>query len=143
MSYWSRSFDGLPECVSDVREYTRKVVGDSNGADLVELVASELAGNAIRHSESGEPGGQFTLHLADLRNRWQVRVDDEGGVTVPRVCEASPIESLEDLDRFGDEVEAGRGLAMVAAVSSDWGVLGDQAARAVWAEIPISGEEPT
>ncbi|MEY9858522.1 serine/threonine-protein kinase RsbW [Catenulispora sp. GAS73] len=140
MTYWSRSFDGIPECVSEVREHTRGLLGGCEGADLVELVASELAGNAIRHSDSGEPGGQFTVHLAAFADRWQVRVDDEGGSTVPHVCELPPIETVEDLDRFSNEVEDGRGLALVAAVSSAWGVLGDQAARAVWAEILMPGE---
>lgn len=140
MTQWSRSFEGIPECVSEVREYTRKLLGDCGGADVVELVASELAGNAIRHSDSGEPGGQFTVHLAAFVDRWQVRVDDEGGLGVPHICEPSPIASVEDLDHFGDEVEAGRGLALVAAVSSAWGVWGDQAARAVWAEILMSEE---
>lgn len=137
MPYWSRSFDGLPERVAEVREYTRKVVGDCKDADILELIASELAGNAIRHSGSGKPGGQFTLHIAELSNRWQIRVDDAGGTKVPHLCEPAPIESVKDLDRFGDEVEAGRGLALVAAVSSSWGVLGDDAARAVWAEISM------
>src|SRR3954466_841038 len=104
MPYWSQSFNGRPECVAEVREYTRTVVGDCAGADLVELVASELAGNAIRHSDSGEPGGQFVLHIAALSNRWQIRVDDAGGTNVPHVCEPAPIESVEDLDRFGDEI---------------------------------------
>ncbi|WP_194906244.1 ATP-binding protein [Catenulispora rubra] len=142
MSYWSKTFDGRPEHVSEVRKFTRKVIGDYKGADLVELVASELAGNAVRHSDSGEPGGQFTLHLATFPNRWQVRVDDAGGPRELHVCEPKPIESIDDLDAFGDEVEAGRGLALVAAVSSQWGVLGDQAGRAVWVEILKPREIP-
>jgi len=137
VSYWSRSFDGLPERVSEVREFVRKVIGDDEGADLVEMVASELVGNAIRHSDSGGPGGEFTLHLATFVNRWHVRVDDAGGASEPRVCEAPTIENAKDLDRYGDEIEAGRGLAIVAAVSAKWGVLGDSNARAVWAEILI------
>lgn len=140
MTYWSRSFDGIPECVPEVREHTRKLLGGCRGADVVELVASELAGNAIRHSDSGEPGGRFTVHLATFADRWQVRVDDEGGQRVPHICQQLPIESVEDLDYFGTEVEAGRGLALVAAVSSAWGVLGGHAARAVWAEIVMPGE---
>lgn len=43
MPYWSQSFDGRPGCVADVREYTGTVIDGSAGADLVELVASELA----------------------------------------------------------------------------------------------------
>jgi hypothetical protein len=41
-----------------------------------------------------------------------------------------------------DFPEAGRGLALVAAISRGWGVLGDQCSRMVWAEImcPRAGE---
>lgn len=140
MPYWSKTFDGLPEHVSEVREYTRKLLGDSEVADAVELVVSELAGNAVRHSDSGEPGGQFTVHLAAFRDRWQVRVDDEGGPSVPHVREPMPIECIEDLDALGEDVEVGRGLTLVAGLSSAWGVLGDQSGRAVWVEILISGK---
>jgi len=139
MSYWSRDFAGLPEHLTEVREFTRIVAGDREGADLVEMVASELAGNAIQHSESGGPGGKFTLQVADFHDRWHVRVIDEGGPRVPHLCELTSIESAEDLDKLGDEVEAGRGLAMVAAVSSAWGVVGDRKAHEVWAEIMASG----
>ena len=138
MQYWSRNFEGLPEHLTEVREFTRFVAGDRDGADLVEMVASELAGNAIQHSESGGPGGKFTLQLAALQDRWQIRVIDEGGPKVPCMRGLASIESAEDLDALGDEAERGRGLAMVSAVSSAWGVLGDQISRVVWAEIQIS-----
>ncbi|NUR60642.1 MAG: ATP-binding protein [Catenulispora sp.] len=179
MSYWSRSFPGLAECLAEVRQFTRMVVGNAPGSDLVVLAVSELAGNAIVHTASGEPGGQFVVHLAAYTDRWQVRVDDQGapgdprivvaGVDGPGLCDAddadagagdaaraeagagadSDTESLAesyadpgqdtDLDLFleGDwTAETGRGLALVAAVSRKWGVLGDCNARAVWAEIP-------
>lgn len=139
MSYWSRSFEGLPERLTAVREFTRRVAGDREGADVMEMVASELASNAIQHSGSGEPGGKFTLQVTDFPDRWQIRVIDEGGPTVPHICELPSIDKAEDLDHLGDEAEAGRGLAMVAAVSSTWGVIGDQTSRSVWAEILIPG----
>ncbi|WP_194904512.1 ATP-binding protein [Catenulispora rubra] len=139
MTYGSKSFDGLAECVAEVRGCINKVLGDREGVDLVELVASELASNAIRHSVSGDRGGQFTVHLAEFVDRWRIRVDDEGGSSVPRVCAVPLIECIEDLDQFGVEAEAGRGLALVAAVSETWGVLGGASARAVWAEILMPG----
>lgn len=126
MAYWSETFDGRAECVADVRRFTVKALGDSPGVELVELVASELAGNAVQHSDSGQPGGQFTVHLASFADRWKVRIDDAGGMTEPCVRDAE-----------ADRDEAGRGLALVAALSSHWGVVGDHYARAVWAEIPI------
>jgi hypothetical protein len=195
VSYWSRSFPGLAECLAEVRQFTQMVLGDGPGSDLVVLAVSELAGNAIVHTASGEPGGQFVVHLAAFADRWQVRVDDQGAPGDPRIVvpgvngsgrhgaggggggggsgSGSDVESCDrldpdrypgsdldsgldsgldggldggpdsdfdldgDLDLDGDwGAEAGRGLALVAAVSQKWGVIGDCNARAVWAEIP-------
>lgn len=130
MSYWSRSFPGLAENLTEVRQFTEMVLGDAPGAELVVLAVSELAGNAIVHTASGAPGGQFAVHLAAFADRWRVRVDDEGSPTEPRVV-------VDGIDEDSDwDCESGRGLAMVAAISQTWGVLGDRRARAVWAEIP-------
>jgi serine/threonine-protein kinase RsbW len=87
------------------------VLGDSDSAHTAALVADELAGNAIKHTASGEPGGEFVLRLARFGDRCRVRVDDQGGPKTPSVCAA------EDVD------EAGRG------------VDGDERARSVWADI--------
>lgn len=176
MSYWSRSFPGSAEHLAEVRQFTAAVLGDRPGVDLVVLAASELAGNAILHSASGGPGGQFVVHIAAFADRWQVRVDDAGGPETPRIvtesCDPAAAPAAEagptarDLRAFLDHAgtggaegagpgavdggvtalgpdpdpadlpEAGRGLALVAAISRNWGVLGDRYARAVWAEIP-------
>jgi anti-sigma regulatory factor (Ser/Thr protein kinase) len=140
MSYWSRSFRGMAECLSEVRQFTAAVLGDRPGVDLVVLAVSELAGNAILHTASGEPGGQFVVHLAAFADRWQIRVDDAGGPGCPRIRSTGPCDTnsgaVADLADVAELAEAGRGLALVAAVSRDWGVLGDGYARAVWAEIP-------
>jgi anti-sigma regulatory factor (Ser/Thr protein kinase) len=140
MPYWSKSFYGLPEHLTKVREFTRLVAGGRDGAELVEMVVSELAGNAIQHSASGRPGGKFTLELADLQDGWHIRVVDQGGPKVPSACALTSIEDAEDLDDLGDEIEAGRGLAIVAEVSASWGFLGDHTTRSVWAKILIPGQ---
>jgi hypothetical protein len=132
MSYWSETFDGRPACVADVRHFTTKALGDAPGVDLVELVASELATNAVRHSDSGRPGGTLTVHLAAFAGHWHIRVDDACGLGEPCV---------KDSDDFEDE--AGRGLALVAALSKNWGVMGNDYARAVWAEIAKPEEATT
>lgn len=141
MSYWSRSFPGRAECLAEVRQFTQMVLGNAPGSDLVVLAVSELAGNAIVHTASGESGGQFVVHLAAFVDRWQVRVDDEGSPTDPRIVVGGDSEGCEGEMDWG--AEAGRGLAMVNAVSRKWGVLGDQYARAVWAEIPYPGQNGT
>jgi anti-sigma regulatory factor (Ser/Thr protein kinase) len=130
MSYWSRSFPGLAEHLAEVRQFTQMVLGDAPGSELVLLAVSELAGNAIVHTASGAPGGQFVVHLEAFADHWRVRVDDEGSATEPHVV-------LDELDAEDDwDAESGRGLAMVASISHKWGVLGDRDARSVWAEIP-------
>lgn len=128
MPYWVRSFPGQAEHVSEVRHFTTHAVGDRPGVDDVVLIASELAGNAITHTNSGNPEGYFTVHLAEFEDRWLIAVSDAGGPSEPRI---RPTDA--------EEHEAGRGLALVAALSSQWGTAGDGNARVVWAEIPIPG----
>lgn len=123
MSYWARRWAGLPECLADVRRFVRTALGDVPGADDVVLIASELAGNAIRHSASGQPGGSFTLHLATFSDCWHLRVDDQGSAKSPK--HGQPEET--------DEV--GRGLPVVDALARAWGVLGDATSWSVWADI--------
>lgn len=123
MDVWSKKFAGRSECLIDARRFTFAVLGEGDGAHTAALVADELAGNAIKHTASGEPGGEFVLRLARFGNRCRVRVDDQGGPGSPTVCAAA------------DEDEAGRGLTIVAMLSARWGVEGDERARSVWAEI--------
>ena len=123
MTYAAKSFPGKADQLIEVRRFTQAIVGDAPGVDDVVLLASELAANAIRHSDSGEPDGMFTLHVAVFADRWQVRVDDLGGPTAPEILKPTA------------EDETGWGLTMVEALASSWGVLGDAYARAVWAEV--------
>ena len=89
---------------------------------------SELAANAVTHSNSREPGGQFTIR-ASVRHRDLVRVEveDQGG---PWIKPA------------GTDGQHGRGLFIVSQLASDWGISGDsRAGWTVWFEIacPLSG----
>lgn len=128
-SYSTRTFQGLPERVADVREYIRRVVGDVDGVDDVELVASELAANAIQHSASGSPGGRFVVQVVEFSDAWHIRVDDQGGLT-----HLGP-EDAEDTD------EAGRGLQVVEALCRAWGVIENSAGKTVWAEITYPADD--
>lgn len=123
MTAWSMGFPGKAECLADARRFTYAVIGETDEAHTVALVANELAGNAIKHTASGKPGGTFVLHLSTSLGRWRVRVDDQGGPKAPSICEANE----------GDE--SGRGLTIVAALSETWGVDGDETAWSVWADI--------
>ncbi|HVT76365.1 MAG TPA: ATP-binding protein [Acidimicrobiales bacterium] len=85
----------------------------------VKLAASELATNALRHS--GEPE---TATVRYLGGGVRIEVDD-GSRTHPEMREAVP-------DDFG-----GRGLHVVDAVSSAWGVESRTSGKRVWCEISL------
>lgn len=126
MDIWSKEFPGVPECLAEARNFTLAVLGDSDGAHTVALVADELAGNAIKHTASGAPGGEFVLRLARFGGWCRVRVDDQGGPSTPSVRVAAEAD------------EAGRGLTIVTVLSARWGVDGDERARSVWADIEFA-----
>jgi anti-sigma regulatory factor (Ser/Thr protein kinase) len=98
-------------------------------ADVASVVA-ELVGNAVRHAQP-LPGGvirlAYRLHTdANGRLHFEVRVTDGGAVGTPRPRTAS-----------GDAVD-GRGLAIVEALATRWGVDRDGLGQSVWAEFTNS-----
>lgn len=114
--------------------------------DAVELVVSELVGNAVRHGRP-MPGDS-------VRVSWWVA----GGAVHLEVCDAGPGlgpagERTGALAREGDGggpapvptgAEGGRGLTIVDLLSARWGTTAPSPGRAVgvWAEIPVPGAEP-
>lgn len=120
---WSKEFPGGPEYLSEVRQFTATVLCGRDGSDVAVSVANELATNAIQHSRSGEPGGEFVLRITTSDKRCQLRVIDQGAPTSPARHELTDTEL------------SGRGLAMVELMSDSWGVEGDEASRSVWAVI--------
>jgi anti-sigma regulatory factor (Ser/Thr protein kinase) len=87
-------------------------------ADEVVLCASELAANAVLHSRSRLPGGTFTVKIRiNPGHHAQVEVEDDGGPW-------APLES----DPTGH-----RGLDIVCALASAWGVNHDRTTRTAWA----------
>jgi anti-sigma regulatory factor (Ser/Thr protein kinase) len=64
--HWEKTYRGSPATVSHVRREVRAILGLCPGtiADDVELVVSELASNAIRHSRSGADGGTYTVRIS-------------------------------------------------------------------------------
>jgi serine/threonine-protein kinase RsbW len=92
------------------------------------LVASELLTNAIRHGEplaGGGDGGEVTVAWQIDPNAIIVRVTDAGGASRPRVRHPS----ARDI--------GGRGLALVEAIASRWGVEAADNATTVWAAVTV------
>jgi len=63
---WEKTYDGLPATVSHLRHDVRSILGPCPEivAEDLELVVSELAANAIRHSRSGADGGTYTVRIS-------------------------------------------------------------------------------
>ncbi|HEX3591781.1 MAG TPA: ATP-binding protein [Pseudonocardiaceae bacterium] len=87
----------------------------------VELIATELVTNAHLH---GRPPIQFRLYYADPAT---LRMDvTDSAAALPRVMHPD------------SEAEHGRGLLLVQAMSTTWGVLKVGTGKTVWAEFVLS-----
>lgn len=118
-----RTFTALPEQVGQARRLARRVLGEDHPRLYdVELVISELAGNAVRHGPQG-PGQEFEVSVALGDNTIVVAVRDNGVTGTPRLGSC-------DMDS-----DSGRGLALVAMASRRWGFHRDAAGTVVWAEL--------
>ena len=116
---FERAYPGTADQLGQVRADLTEIAGQCPVIDELVLLASELAANAVLHSNSGRTGHGFTvratLHPGDYA--W-VEVVDEGGAWKQ--------------DQHDDT--HGRGLAVVAGIAGDgnWGIEGNSACRVAW-----------
>jgi anti-sigma regulatory factor (Ser/Thr protein kinase) len=89
--------------------------------ETAELLADELVTNAVRHG-----GGQFTITASIEDRRLRVTVSDR---------ESS---SQVIVNRSGHHRDQGRGLTLVDAMASSWGIERDETEKSVWFEIDLS-----
>lgn len=123
MSAWrfSRYFLGSAPSITEARRFVVALLRGWPVVHEAELIVSELATNAIRHSASGRFGGRFLVSVQAHPDRLWLGVLDEGGLSSPKAFRPCP------------EGEGGRGLLLVASLAIDWGVWGDEHGRTVWA----------
>ena len=119
----SRTFTGDLSSVGPARHFcTHQFVksaieGDLTGLDAVELIASELVTNAV-------VAGAASVRVELSREARSFRIavhDDAPGL--PEIRQATSTD------------EHGRGLAIVAAYSTSYGVDGGPGAKCVWAKV--------
>ncbi|MFC4561318.1 ATP-binding protein [Nocardiopsis mangrovi] len=122
------SFIAAFSSVGPARRFARANCGFASGSQPcdVEVCVSELATNSVRHSRSSRPGGRFTVAVATAPGWCRVQVADDG----PLHPRHGP--RLHPPDAF---TESGRGLHLLDALSSWWGVDRDLASTTVWFEI--------
>jgi anti-sigma regulatory factor (Ser/Thr protein kinase) len=129
---WSRVFPATPERVGEARRFLTEIMSGSPATADAVLCLSELVSNAILHSRSAQPGGQFTVRASTGVGHIRVEVEDEGGAWERRPGAAG---ARSDPDEHG-----GRGLAIVAELASSWGIAGDgTGGRSVWYELSFPG----
>ncbi len=123
----SVALPGIAESVPVARSWAQVVLlADNRSPEDALVVISELAGNAIRHTASGRPGGRLTVKMRKAgEGLVRVEVVDQGAPTIP-VPREPDLESL-----------TGRGLWLIDQLSAQWGTgMLDKHHRTVWALIP-------
>lgn len=105
--------------------------GRDDLADQAELVASELTGNAALHADAN-----FMWVTVDALDGAVVRVgvEDDGPVGVEAVQPLAVAAHEGSLD-WSDQAATGRGLAIVAMLSKEWGVEATALGKRVWADL--------
>jgi anti-sigma regulatory factor (Ser/Thr protein kinase) len=115
-----RSYLALADQVGEARSFLAQALEGCPLEEDAVLICSELASNAILHSASSKPGGRFTVRAEAYEGDYLwIEVEDEGGA-------------------WGEQAvteECGRGLHIVSALATSWGVEGDLFARVVWARL--------
>lgn len=115
----SRIYPGDLSQMSTVREDLRAdLTGfDADFIDPLVLCASELVANAIEHSRSGDPDGHVVRALfPPTPNVLRLIVVDDGA------RESSPMIPTARTEEQWLSAERGRGLLMVDALATSWGV---------------------
>ncbi|MFD7942720.1 ATP-binding protein, partial [Streptomyces sp. NPDC059744] len=79
----------------------------SDGHDVLTLIVAELSANAVRHGRV--PGRDFRLRLSAEGAALRVEVTDSRGESIPALAEPS------------NELDGGRGLLLVGALTDRWG----------------------
>jgi Histidine kinase-like ATPase domain len=110
------SFPGVPLAVSEARRQAANALAGVPVAEDAVFCLGEVATNAVVHSRSGRPGGQFTVTADVLAGALVVlAVADEGGRWTGREADSYP-----------------HGLEIVRALAAYVRADGDDNGRTVW-----------
>ncbi|WP_162688773.1 MULTISPECIES: ATP-binding protein [unclassified Streptomyces] len=98
---------------------------DEATTTTVELIVSELVTNAIVHAQGSRIGLALQIASRPGRRRLRVEVSDGGHHLPGRARPAT------------DDVESGRGLALVEALSVRSGAIPEAHGKTCWAEVDL------
>ena len=115
-AHYQATYHGRPDQVSTVRAAVAAHLGDCPVTDDAVLIMSEIATNAVRHSQSA--GEFFSVRVYLYQASVWIECEDLGGQWHYRADEERP-----------------HGLSIVDALAEEWGVDGDTSGRVVWARL--------
>ena len=125
---WRKVFPGRVESVPEARAWARDLLAGRVAAPVLDdvlLLLSELATNAVAHSDSGRTAdGRVTVYVARTTAMVHVGVTDDGSDA------SAPAVRVPEADDDG-----GRGLWLVEMVAAGWGSHRDEAGGAVWFQV--------
>ncbi|TYK46784.1 ATP-binding protein [Actinomadura decatromicini] len=125
--------DGQADIAQDASDQSEVDHGDVDETilDDIVMVVSETVANAITHTASGLDGGRVTVVLAAGDGRYRLEVGDDG--------------AADGKPHVKDEIgaETGRGMRIVDALASRWGVRAEGPRTVVWAEFPAPSTKPS
>jgi serine/threonine-protein kinase RsbW len=126
LEHGRREFRGLADQVAAARRFVSGAIGGAGPIrDVIRLLVSEAATNAVLHSASGAEGGTFAVEYRRSGGTLRVEIHDAGGPAGPR----RRIHHVESL--------TGRGLELFDALSDRWGVDGGPQGWTVWFELDL------
>jgi anti-sigma regulatory factor (Ser/Thr protein kinase) len=116
---------GTMDQVARARGLVSSALGEDHPLhDDCVLLTSEVATNAVIHSESGR-GGSFTLTVSYSASVVRVCVQDEGSLEPPCTCQANVYAA------------SGRGLPLLDALARRWGLIREAGSNIVWFELAL------
>lgn len=123
----SADLPATPDAPAAIRAFLRAVLSFAPGDALsvVELLASELVSNVVRHV-----GSPMTVRVGRHGPEVRVEVDDES--------DRPPV-----LRSPAPDVPGGRGLLLVDTLASDWGWSTRDHRKTVWFVVDVSEEPDT
>ena len=110
---FASTYPGTPEHIARSRQL-RRGLGGCPDADDVILCVSELAANAVLHSNSGKPGGTYTVRAEGCPGASVcIEVEDDGGPWIGKTSPQSGQRPGAQHDRYargrmGNHLQPGR-----------------------------------
>jgi anti-sigma regulatory factor (Ser/Thr protein kinase) len=123
-----RRFARRPEEVAAARRFIRGGLNRGSDAwETAQLLVSETVTSALDQAAPSTGSGTLEVGYAIAGGRLRVEVSDDGG----------PARLRRRVHAVGSA--GGRGLELVRALASRWGVRESSAGRTIWFEIDLTG----